>query len=116
MERKYARTSLAKDAWKRLVRNKLAMLGLAIVVFLILIAIFAPLIAPYDPILRIKEESLFGPSSAHWFGTDILGRDILSRVIYGSRISIEVGVIAVGISVIIGLVIWCIIRVFWKYT
>ena len=105
MERKYTRTSLAKDAWKRLVRNKLAMLGLTIIVFLILIAIFAPLIAPYDPIIRIKEESLFGPSSVHWFGTDILGRDILSRVIYGSRISIEVGVIAVGISVIIGLVL-----------
>jgi len=105
MERKYIRTSLAKDAWKRLVRNKLAMLGLAIVIFLILIAIFAPLIAPYDPIIRVKEESLFGLSSVHWFGTDILGRDILSRVIYGSRISIEVGVIAVGISVIIGLVL-----------
>lgn len=105
MERKYTRTSLAKDAWKRLVRNKLAMLGLAIVIFLILIAIFAPLIAPYDPIIRVKEESLFGLSSVHWFGTDILGRDILSRVIYGSRISIEVGVIAVGISVIIGLVL-----------
>jgi ABC-type dipeptide/oligopeptide/nickel transport system permease subunit len=105
MERKYTRTSLAKDAWKRIVRNKLAMLGLAFVIFLILVAIFAPLIAPYDPIIRIKEESLLGPSLVHWFGTDILGRDILSRVIYGSRISIEVGVIAVGISVIIGLIL-----------
>lgn len=105
MERKYTRTSLAKDAWKRLIRNKLAMLGLAIVIFLILIAIFAPLISPYDPIIRIKEESLLGPSSTHLFGTDILGRDILSRVIYGSRVSIEVGVIAVGISVIIGLIL-----------
>ena len=105
MDRKYTRTSLAKDAWKRLVRNKLAMLGLAIVVFLILIAIFAPLIAPYDPIIRVKEESLLGLSGAHWFGTDLLGRDILSRVIYGSRISIEVGVVAVGISLIIGLIL-----------
>lgn len=103
MERKYVRTSLAKDAWKRLVKNKLAMLGLSIVILLILIAIFAPLLAPYDPIIRIKEESLAGPSSAHLFGTDILGRDILSRVIYGSRVSIEVGIIAVGISVILGL-------------
>src|SRR4030066_2213289 len=103
MERKYVRTSLARDAWKRLVKNKLALLGLSIVILLILIAIFAPLLAPYDPIIRIKEESLVGPSSAHLFGTDILGRDILSRAIYGSRVSIEVGVIAVGISVILGL-------------
>ena len=101
--KKYSRTSLYKDAWKRLKKNKLAMLGLSIVILLILIAIFAPLIAPYNPILRIKEDSSLGPSMNNLFGTDLLGRDIFSRVIYGSRISIEVGVIAVGISVIIGL-------------
>jgi peptide/nickel transport system permease protein len=101
--KKYAKSSLYKDAWKRLRRNKLAMLGLAIVILLVLIAIFASLIAPYDPISRIKEDSSLGPSMNHLFGTDLLGRDIFSRVIYGSRISIEVGVIAVGISVIIGL-------------
>ena len=101
--KKYSRTSLYKDAWKRLRKNKLAMLGLSIVILLILIAIFAPLISPYDPISRIKEDSSLGPSINHLFGTDLLGRDIFSRVIYGSRISIEVGVIAVGISVIIGL-------------
>lgn len=105
MERKYTRTSLYKDAWKRLRRNKLAMLGLAIVIILILIAIFAPLLAPNDPIERVKEDSLLKPNKAYWFGTDILGRDILSRVVYGSRISIEVGVVAVGISVVIGLVL-----------
>jgi peptide/nickel transport system permease protein len=103
LEKKYSRTSLYKDAWKRLKRNKLAMIGLGIVIFLILIAMLAPVISPYDPILRIKEDSGLGPSSIHWFGTDILGRDIFSRVIYGSRISLEVGVIAVGISLIIGL-------------
>ncbi|MFZ3086353.1 MAG: ABC transporter permease [Candidatus Hydromicrobium sp.] len=101
--KKYSRTSLYKNAWKRLKKNKLAMLGLSIVILLILIAIFAPLIAPYNPILRIKEDSSLGPSMNYLFGTDLLGRDIFSRVIYGSRISIEVGVIAVGISVIIGL-------------
>src|SRR4030042_290188 len=101
--KKYSRTSLYKDAWKRLRKNKLAMLGLAIVILLILIAIFAPLISPYDPIISIKTDSSLGPSVRHFFGTDLLGRDIFSRVIYGSRISIEVGVIAVGISVIIGL-------------
>lgn len=101
--KKYSRTSLYKDAWKRLRKNKLAMLGLSIVILLILIAIIAPFISPYNPIERIKTDSSLGPSVKHFFGTDLLGRDIFSRVIYGSRISIEVGVIAVGISVIIGL-------------
>lgn len=100
---KYSRSSLYKDAWKRLKRNKLAMVGLAIVIALILIAIFAPFLAPYDPISRIKADSALEPSGTYFFGTDLLGRDIFSRVIYGSRISIEVGVIAVGISLVIGL-------------
>ena len=103
LEKKYSRSSLYKDALKRLKRNKLAMLGMAIVIALILIALFAPLLAPYDPIARIKADSSLAPSSVHLFGTDLLGRDIFSRVIFGSRISIEVGIIAVGISVIIGL-------------
>jgi len=100
---KYTRSSLYKDAWRRLKKNKLAMVGLGIVIMLILIAIFANLIAPYDPIERVKEESSLSPSRVHLFGTDLLGRDIFSRVIYGSRISIVVGVVAVGISVVIGL-------------
>lgn len=101
--KKYTRSSLYKDAWKRLRKNKLAMLGLGIVIMLILIAIFASFIAPYNPIERLKEESSLSPSRIHLFGTDLLGRDIFSRVIYGSRISIVVGVVAVGISVVIGL-------------
>ena len=103
LEKKYSRSSLYKDALKRFRKNKLAMLGLTIVIALILVALFAPLLALYDPIVRIKADSSLAPSSVHLFGTDILGRDILSRVIYGSRISIEVGIIAVGISMIIGL-------------
>mgnify|MGYP000315347218 CR=1 FL=1 len=103
LEGKYTRSSLYKDAWRRLKKNKLAMVGLGIVIMLILIAIFANLIAPYDPIERVKEESSLSPSRVHLFGTDLLGRDIFSRVIYGSRISIVVGVVAVGISVVIGL-------------
>jgi len=102
-EKKYTKSSLYKDAWKRLRKNKLAMFGLGIVIVLILIAIFASFIAPYNPIERLKEESSLSPSRIHLFGTDLLGRDIFSRVIYGSRISIVVGVVAVGISVVIGL-------------
>ena len=104
IEKKYSKSSLYKDAWKRLVRNKLAMLGLAIVIIMALIAIFAPFIAPYDPIERMKEVSQKGPSIQHWFGTDILGRDIFSRVIFGTRISMLVGVVAVGV-VVLGAVI-----------
>jgi len=103
MEKKYSRSSLYKDAWRRLKKNKLAMIGLGIIIFLIIVAIFAPLISPYNPIERIKEESSLSPGRAHLFGTDLLGRDIFSRVVYGSRISLEVGIIAVGISVAIGL-------------
>ena len=84
-------------------RNKLALFGLSIVILLILVAIFAPFIAPYDPIARVKEDSLQPPGAKYWFGTDILGRDIFSRVIYGSRISLMVGIVAVGISLMIGL-------------
>jgi peptide/nickel transport system permease protein len=102
-QKKYSKSSLYKDAWKRLKKNKLAMLGLGIVIVLILIAIFAPLISTHDPISRIKEDSSLPPNKAHFFGTDLLGRDIFSRVIYGSRISIQVGIIAVGISIVIGL-------------
>ncbi len=103
LDNKYSRSSLYKDAWKRLKKNKLAILGLAIVIFLILVAIFAPFLAPYEPNSRIKEDSSLSPGRTHLFGTDLLGRDIFSRVIYGSRISIEVGIIAVGISVALGL-------------
>lgn len=103
IEKKYSRSSLYKDAWRRLRRNKLAMVGLSIVVLVILVAVFAPYIAPYDPTARVKEESSLAPSIKHLFGTDLLGRDIFSRVVYGSRISIEVGIVAVGISIIIGL-------------
>jgi peptide/nickel transport system permease protein len=103
VEKKYSKSSLYKDAWKRLRRNKLAMIGLSIVILMILVAVFAPLIAPYGPNERDKDGSQLAPSREHIFGTDLLGRDIFSRVIYGSRISMIVGVVAVGISLAIGL-------------
>lgn len=102
-DKKYSKSSLYKDAWRRLVRNKLAMIGLAIVIIMALIALLAPYIAPYDPTYREKTASQQGPSASHWFGTDILGRDIFSRVLYGTQISMLVGVIAVAISLAIGL-------------
>lgn len=94
--------SLWSDALSRLLRQKAAVLGLIIVLVLIASAIFAPFIAPYDPEKGKLSDRLQPPSAEHWLGTDSQGRDILSRIIYGSRISIQVGVITVGISLVIG--------------
>ncbi|MCM3719968.1 ABC transporter permease [Fictibacillus phosphorivorans] len=91
-----------KDAWRSFKKNKIALVGLSIVSFFILLAIFADLLAPYG----YKEVNLsdkhIAPSAEHWFGTDEFGRDILSRVIHGARISLWVGFFSVAGSVIVG--------------
>jgi peptide/nickel transport system permease protein len=96
------KNSQLMEVWKRLKKNKLALVGLAIIVLLVLVAIFANVIAPYDYATQDLKNIFKFPSSKHIFGTDEFGRDIFSRVIYGSRISLEVGFIAVSISVITG--------------
>ncbi len=90
---------------KAIVANRLAFLGLIIVVTVVLVAVFAPFIAPYDYAKIDPKEVLMPPSWSHPFGTDQLGRDVLSRVIWGARVSVEVGVISVGIAVIIGTIV-----------
>jgi len=85
--------------------NLLFTSGLAIVILFITIAIFAPLIATYDPTHIDFDKVFLAPSAEHYFGTDDLGRDVFSRVIYGSRISLFVGFVAVGISLIIGVIL-----------
>jgi peptide/nickel transport system permease protein len=87
---------------RRLFRRKGAVLGLAVIVLFILLAIFAPLVTPYDPVAQSWTSVRKAPSALHWFGTDELGRDILSRVIYGARASLMAGVISVGIAISIG--------------
>lgn len=88
--------------WRVLRRSKLALAGLVIVGGLVLLAIAGPTIAPYDPNdLNVRQRTL-APSFAHPFGTDDRGRDVLSRVLYGARVSLQVGVIAVGISATAG--------------
>jgi peptide/nickel transport system permease protein len=94
--------SLWKEGWRRFRKNKMALVGLGIVVFFILLAIFAPLLAPYDFKEQNLAERLQPPSSKHLFGTDDFGRDIFSRVIYGARISLWVGFFSVLGSVIVG--------------
>ncbi len=103
--------TLRADAIRRLRKNKLAVAGLIWIIIVVLIAITADLWAPYwlgDPIAidttTVAEESLQPPSLDHPFGTDKLGRDIASRIVYGSRVSLVVGVVAVFIMVVIGLV------------
>ena len=91
--------------WKRFKRNKLALLGGIVVIFLFTIAIFAPAITPYDPNAINVHKILEPPGFTHPFGTDDLGRDILSRIIWGSRISLSVGFVAVGISTLIGVIL-----------
>lgn len=90
------------EGMQRLLRQKTAIFGLIIVCLLLLTALLAPLLAPYDPVASDLPSRLQAPSAAHFLGTDELGRDILSRIFYGSRISIQIGILAVGISLIFG--------------
>ena len=99
------RHSQWRDVWHRLRKNKLAMLGMGIVIFLILVAIFADVLAPCDPYAINPANALKGSSPEHLLGTDNMGRDILSRLIYGSRTSLLVAVISLAISTVIGAVL-----------
>jgi len=94
---------LRKDVWKRFKRNRLAMVGLFILIVLVLTAIFAPWIAPETITARDSGHFREGPSSAHWFGTDTIGRDVFSRVVHGARVSLKIGIAATAIALTIGL-------------
>jgi glutathione transport system permease protein len=96
---------LWRDAWARLRRNRFAVAGGVVAILLTLLAIAAPLVAPYDPIAQDYDHLLQGPSRQHLMGTDNFGRDILSRIIYGGRISLSVGVLGTLLGVAIGIVI-----------
>lgn len=87
---------------KKFLRNGLGVIGAVIILGLIIVAIFAPQIAPFDPNAQDYNQILMPPGGGHLFGTDDLGRDIFSRVVYGARISIEAAVISVGIAMLIG--------------
>ena len=91
--------------------------GMVIIVIFILVAIFANPLAPYDPNATDMNATLQNPSSAHWLGTDSVGRDTLSRIIFGTRISLEIGLIVVGIGTIIGMSLGTIAAYFggWAY-
>ncbi len=94
-----------RDIWNSLKRNKRAMFGLSFIIFLIFIALFADVIAPYGMREQELSNALQFPNADHWLGTDDLGRDVLSRIIYGTRVSLTVGASAVAMSLVIGAVL-----------
>ena len=91
--------------WRALIVTPAGAIGLAIVAILILAAAAAPLIAPFDPLRMAAGPRLQPPSWSHWFGTDDFGRDVFSRIVYGARLTLQIGVIAVGISLTSGLLL-----------
>jgi peptide/nickel transport system permease protein len=98
------RTSYSRLLWERFRRNGFAVAGLAVVVLLLLLSAAAPFITPYDPDHLDLYHVLMPPSPAHWFGTDELGRDVFTRVVYGARISLKVGFVSMGIAICVGTV------------
>ncbi len=90
---------------KRFSRNTLSVIGAAVVLSLIAISLLAPFLSPYDPTTIDVYNVLSPPGKAHWLGTDELGRDLLSRIIWGSRVSLKVGFVAVGIAIMIGILV-----------
>src|SRR5262245_9293804 len=91
--------------WRTLAKNRLALLGGGVVLCLVVLALLAPAIAPWDPHRPDVKKILVEPSKSHLFGTDQLGRDVLSRMLYGTRVSLAVGFVSVGIATLIGIVL-----------
>lgn len=91
--------------YKKLSKNRAAVAGLFIVIIFILMALLAPVIAPYDPLKLVPADKLQGPSAEHWLGTDDKGRDILSRIMYGARISLTVGILSTLLGASVGIVL-----------
>lgn len=103
----FKKKSLAQELWLRFLKNKTAVFGLVIFTIIVLVAVFAPWIADYEKVV-IKmniAERLQHPSAAHWLGTDELGRDILARMVYGARVSLTIGISAIVVSLVVGLVL-----------
>ena len=95
-------TSLWKDAWTRLKKNRLALFGLGVLVSFITVALLTPWIAPYSYEAQNLDLGATPPSAQHWLGTDIFGRDLLTLIMYGGRISLAVGFVATAVALIIG--------------
>ena len=95
-------SSLWHDAWLRLRKNRLAIFGGSVLLFMIVVALLTPLIAPYSYEAQNLDLGATPPSADHWLGTDIFGRDVLTQIMYGGRISLAVGFIATAVALLIG--------------
>ena len=100
-----AEETLLRAFLRRLAANRLALAGAVVVLLLVLVAIFAPVIVPYDPYQIDVDAILLPPSPSHLFGTDELGRDVFSRMVYGSRVSLQVGFVAAGLATAVGVLL-----------
>jgi len=98
-------SSLWQDAWIKLSKNYLALLGLAVLVLLVVISLLTPWIAPYSYSAQNLDLGATAPSLQHWLGTDVFGRDMLTRIMYGGRVSLMVGFVATGVALVIG-ILW----------
>ncbi|GGC82420.1 peptide ABC transporter substrate-binding protein [Thalassobacillus devorans] len=108
-------SSLWLDSLSRVIKSKTSLIGLVIITLLIVVAIFAPQIATHSPTDQSIIDRYQSPSSEHLLGTDELGRDIFSRIVYGSRITIQIGVITVGISMIVGVFLGAVAGFFGRW-
>ncbi len=100
--RKSKKTNQMKEIWRRFRKSKTAMLGLCLLIFVLCIAIFADVITPYENAISQSANRLDGPSAAHLFGTDELGRDLFARIVHGSRYSLLIGVSTSVLALVIG--------------
>ncbi len=97
-----ASRSLSREVLRRLRRSKSALLGGIILALLVAAAFAAPLLTPYEPLVMNPVDRLQGPNARHWLGTDVLGRDLFTRILFGSRVSLQTGLISVTIAILIG--------------
>jgi len=100
---KNKKTSQLSLVWRRFKSNKLALTGFIFVTIVIFVAIFAPVLTPYEPFATSPKDRLMAPSSAHWLGTDAMGRDVLTRLFYGARIALQIGVLIILFEGVIGI-------------
>jgi peptide/nickel transport system permease protein len=97
--------SQRERAWRAFRSNKSALVGLGLIAFIIFVAIFAPLLATHDPLVQSTINRLQEPSSEHWLGTDDYGRDVFSRILYGTRVALQIGVLSVLLGGVLGTII-----------
>ena len=107
IKKQYKKRTLFQETWRRLTKNRGAMLGLAFLVLLVLAAALSPVIFDYekDVIGQNMKDRLMGPCAAHWFGTDEYGRDLFARIIYGARYSLIIGVGSVVLGLLVGTIL-----------